>query len=336
MTQTTTIKAGESAKTIQIPEGQSLTISGSAGALGVAYLLDASLGGMNALKSWTIGTGALSTAIGPFANTQKVHITCQVGQISATTQDAVLTVNGGSVAATISGTGIVGQPLTATLPAGVVGTLQFVRFTKAATPVKTAIAGAVANAVNSLAYTPVTGDAAYNIGCDASNVVSPSATVSISTATSSDVAPSIVTEAAITGTPQQGVSLSITGATASGSPTPTFARVIKMDGTTVASGDQTTGYSPVLGDVGKIPSVSDTASNGVGSPVTSTATGSAVIAAASGVTAPLFTAPPTLPNLPTVGTALTAVAGTYTGTATTDTLTIMKLTNDGWQDVGQG
>jgi len=50
--------------------------------------------------------------------------------------------------------------------------------------------------------------------------------------------------------------------------------------------------------------------------------------------APVFTAPPVLPNLPTAGTALTATPGTYTGTATIDSLTIVKLTEDGPVDVG--
>jgi hypothetical protein len=191
---------------------------------------------------------------------------------------------GGAITATITGTGIIGQPLTAKLPDGYIGTLQFTRSTKATTPVKTNISGAVASAVNSLSYTPVTGDAVYNIGCDTSNVVAPSATVSVSAAPSTDVAPAVVTAAAITGAPQQGVPLAITAAIFSGSPTPTVTRVIKIDGATVASGNQSTGYTPVLGDVGKIPSVSDTASNGVGSAVTSTGAGAAVVAAAAATT----------------------------------------------------
>ena len=179
MTQMTTIKAGESAKTISLPEGQALAIIGSVGAIGVAYLLDPALGGMNSLKSWAIGSGALASVIGPYANTQKIHLTCAVGSIDATVQDAVLTQSGGAITATITGTGVVGSPLTATLPAGYVGTLQFTRTTKATTPVKTNISGASANSVNTLSYTPVSGDAAYFIGCDTSNVVAPSIGVAV-------------------------------------------------------------------------------------------------------------------------------------------------------------
>ncbi|USX25787.1 hypothetical protein NHH73_24940 [Oxalobacteraceae bacterium OTU3CINTB1] len=102
--------------------------------------------------------------------------------------------------------------------------------------------------------------------------------------TSGTAAPAVLSAAAITGTPQQGVPLAITGATFSGSPTPTVTRVIRMDGTQVASGTQSTGYTPLVGDVGKIPSVTDTASNGVGSAAVSTGAGAAVIAAAGGVT----------------------------------------------------
>ena len=89
---------------------------------------------------------------------------------------------GGAITATANGPGVVGQPLIFALPAGYFGTLQFTRSTKATPPVKTNIVGAVGNAVNSLSYTPVAGDAAYNLGCDTSNVVAPSAGVSISAA----------------------------------------------------------------------------------------------------------------------------------------------------------
>lgn len=199
MTQTTTIKAGESAKTIQIPEGQSLTISGSVGALGTAYLLDAIQGGLNPVKSWPIGTGPLSLPIGPFANTQLVHIACQVGQITATTQDAVLTVSG-AVAAVITGSGIVNDYITATLPAGVVGTLQFTKTLKASPFTKSNISGAVANAVNSLQYKVLLADLPYNFGCDSSNTVSPSNTIAaVAASTGGDPVPVTATAITLTG-----------------------------------------------------------------------------------------------------------------------------------------
>jgi len=84
-----------------------------------------------------------------------------------------------SAAATITGTPGVNNTLTATLPAGVIGTLQWTRTTKAVPPVKTLISGAVANAVNSLAYVQQQADGGCLIGCDASNQVSPSASVDV-------------------------------------------------------------------------------------------------------------------------------------------------------------
>ena len=94
MSNTTTIKVGESAKTITLPEGKALILTGSVGAVGVAYLLDAALGGTNSLRSWTVGAGALA-AIGPYEDTQKIHLTCAAGSISARVLDAVLTIQAG-------------------------------------------------------------------------------------------------------------------------------------------------------------------------------------------------------------------------------------------------
>lgn len=89
MTITTTIKAGESAKTITLNEGRSLVLTGSAGAAGVAYLLDLVLGGTNSTQSWAVGVGALPQ-IGPYANTQKILLSCSAGSIAAETSDAVV------------------------------------------------------------------------------------------------------------------------------------------------------------------------------------------------------------------------------------------------------
>lgn len=97
MSQTTTIKVGESAKTITLPEGKALILTGSVGAVGVAYLLDPDLGGTNSLRSWMISAGALAP-IGPYENTQKIHITCAGGSIAAKVCEAILVSSGGSSA----------------------------------------------------------------------------------------------------------------------------------------------------------------------------------------------------------------------------------------------
>jgi hypothetical protein len=90
MSTTTTINVGESAKTITLPEGKALILTGSTGAAGVAYLLDPVLGGTNAQKSWQVGAGPLA-AIGPYAGPQKVLVACSAGSIDALTQDSVIT-----------------------------------------------------------------------------------------------------------------------------------------------------------------------------------------------------------------------------------------------------
>ena len=92
MSNTTTINVGESAKTITLPEGKALVLTGAPGTSGVAYLLDQALGGTNSLRSWTVGAGALA-AIGPYENTQKIHLTCSAGSIAATVKEAVLTIS---------------------------------------------------------------------------------------------------------------------------------------------------------------------------------------------------------------------------------------------------
>ena len=93
MSTTTTIKAGESAKTVTLPEGKAMVLTGAPGTSGVAYLLDQALGGTNSLRSWAVGAGALA-AIGPYENTQKIHLTCSAGSIAATVKEAVLTISG--------------------------------------------------------------------------------------------------------------------------------------------------------------------------------------------------------------------------------------------------
>jgi hypothetical protein len=92
MSQTTTIKVGESAKTITLLEGKALILTGAASTSGVAYLLDPVLGGTNSSRSWTVGVGSLAP-IGPYENTQRIRVACAAGSIDATVQDAVLTVS---------------------------------------------------------------------------------------------------------------------------------------------------------------------------------------------------------------------------------------------------
>lgn len=107
-----------------------------------------------------------SRTFGPFAP-GSLRIDASVVDCSYEVADGVRPVaaSGGGVAA-ITGSYVVGQTLTATFPAGITGSIQFTR-TLTTTPfTKTAISGAVASAVNSLAYQVQQADVGYNIGVD--------------------------------------------------------------------------------------------------------------------------------------------------------------------------
>lgn len=116
MTQTTTIRAGESAKTIPLTEGMGLVLTGSSDAVGIAYLLDPILGGTNSTQSWAVGPGDLAQ-IGPYEDQQKILISCSVGRILAKVRDGVIGggIGGGPVtligAVTGSGSGTVATSL---------------------------------------------------------------------------------------------------------------------------------------------------------------------------------------------------------------------------------
>lgn len=107
-----------------------------------------------------------SRTFGPFAS-GSLRIDASVVECSYEIADGVRPVaaSGGGVAA-ITGSYVVGQTLTATFPAGITGTIQFTR-TLTTTPfTKTAISGAVASAVNSLAYQVQQADVGYSLGVD--------------------------------------------------------------------------------------------------------------------------------------------------------------------------
>jgi len=153
----------EEQTTILLPEGQVLLVTGAALTVGAISRSGSS-------DTWAVGAGALPQ-IGPYVGMQKFLMTCDSGGIFAKVQEASLTASGGAAAPTITGSFQVGQTITASLPAGVVGTLQFTRSLTTAPFTKTAISGAVANAVNSLTYQIQVGDGGYSIGCEASNQV---------------------------------------------------------------------------------------------------------------------------------------------------------------------
>ena len=111
-----------------------------------------------------------SRTFGPFAP-GSLRIDASVVECSYEVADGVRPVaaSGGGVAA-ITGSYVVGQTLTATFPAGIAGTIQFTRTLTTSPFTKTAISGAVASAVNSLAYQVQQADVGYSIGVDCTTV----------------------------------------------------------------------------------------------------------------------------------------------------------------------
>lgn len=84
-----TITAGGTPQTITLPEGQVLSVSGTAGTAGVIYRLDQVLGGTNSLQSWSVGAGALAP-IGPYAEPQRFLLTCTTGAVQAAVRNGVV------------------------------------------------------------------------------------------------------------------------------------------------------------------------------------------------------------------------------------------------------
>jgi hypothetical protein len=155
----------EEQTTVLLPEGQVLLVTGAASTVGAVARTGSS-------DTWIVGTGALAQ-IGPYAGLQKFSLTCDSGSVAAKVQDATLGLTGAAVA-TITGSFQVGQTITASLPPGMIGTLQFTRTLTSAPFTKSNIAGAVANAVSSLSYTLQPEDGGYSVDCDSSAVVSTS------------------------------------------------------------------------------------------------------------------------------------------------------------------
>ena len=72
-----------------LPEGQILSVSGTAGTAGVVYRLDPVLGGTNSLQSWPVGAGALAP-IGPFVGQQVFLVACTTGSVAVGNDNAAV------------------------------------------------------------------------------------------------------------------------------------------------------------------------------------------------------------------------------------------------------
>lgn len=126
------------------------------------------------------------------------------------------------------------------------------------------------------------------------------------------VAPANTVIPAITGTASVGQTLTGTNGTWTGTPAPTYTLQWKADGADIAGATAAT-YELTAAELGKVITLSVTATNTVGSAeATSTAT-SAVVAA---LTAPVNTAVPTITGTVQIGDVLTSTNGTWTGNPT--------------------
>lgn len=162
----TTLANGASV-TLTLGDYDSVTVH----ALGVATLTAVSGLGVPAGK---LGDFTGTRTFGPFEAGQ-LTIAASVRNCQYEVADGVrpsASGGGGGSAATITGSYVVGQTLTAAFPGGGIGSIQFTRTLATAPFTKTAISGAAASAVNSLTYTLQAADAGYIPGVDSYQVVS--------------------------------------------------------------------------------------------------------------------------------------------------------------------
>lgn len=150
------VDAGNSVK-VGLADGESITINTRQTAIATA------ISGLGLAAGAPVAMVSKGTStFGPFP---AGVVSVQAFGEAATVLTSNPSVNTGS---TLTGSSAVGGTLTAKLPAGTVGTIQFTRTSKTVPPVRTAIAGATANGVNTLNYVVQATDANYTIGFDVS------------------------------------------------------------------------------------------------------------------------------------------------------------------------
>lgn len=132
--------------------------------------------------------------------------------------------------------------------------------------------------------------------------------------TGAAVAPAISADPVIVGGAPVGSASSVTLGTVTGSPAPTVTLQWNYDGVPISGATGTT-HTSFSADVGKAKTVSHTANNGVGSPVTRTSAAVIVTAATSTVDVVQVTAERIYQRIS--GAAPISFSGTYTGTAPT-------------------
>lgn len=151
------------------------------------------------------------------------------------------------------------------------------------------------------------------------NTITPHGAIATGTApgfgyTASNASPVISGTPTIVNGASVGSASSVTPASVTGSPTPTNSYQWKIDGAAVSGATGTT-YTPISSDAGKTLTVTQTASNGVGTPATATSPGVVVTAAVSTIDVTQITAERIFQRIST--SASIPMAGTYTSTTPT-------------------
>jgi hypothetical protein len=133
--------------------------------------------------------------------------------------------------------------------------------------------------------------------------------------TSSGTSPFATQAPFITGTLVAGQTLTRTAGVWSGSPTPSVTGQWYADGVAISGQTGATYASANPGDAGKVISYIETASNGVGSPVS--VSSNSVTLASAAATKPVNTTLPTITGTASVGNTLSATSGGWSNTPTT-------------------
>jgi len=211
---TFSINAGHISRPRVVGAGQIVNVNPAAGATAIVeYTTGTGVDVANNAATWRIWPkGAVTaSASDQMNNGGYIRVTAVGGNVSYDIDEQPSTANASgyrmdwqsAVSATgapiLSGQPIVGGVINAKMPPGVLATLQFTKTLKAAPYTKSNIAGAVANAVNTLNYTVLQADTPYAIGCDASAQVSPALGMEIVDNTGGVVTPTSPVITAVTG-----------------------------------------------------------------------------------------------------------------------------------------
>lgn len=132
------------------------------------------------------------------------------------------------------------------------------------------------------------------------------------TPATASIAPENTAVPTITGTAQVGQTLTGTNGTWTGTPAPTYSRQWKADGANISGATSAT-YKLTTAELGKVITLTVTATNEAG---TASATSAATGAVVAALAAPVNTTAPAVTGTPEVDSVLTTTNGTWTGNPT--------------------